>query len=292
MRPARTPGQASGAPHAAHGAAHGAARDAAITTAFWAALHAEALKARRSRVPWLTGAAILLAPVVGGLFMFILQDPARARAWGLLGAKAQLAAGVADWPTYWGLLTQATAVGGQLLFSFLAAWVFGREFADGTVKELLALPTPRTAVVVAKFVVVAAWGAALAALVCLGGLAIGAALELPGWAVVPPGRAVAEVLAIAGLTLALTPPIALLASAGRGYLAPLGWALLMLVLAQVLAATGWGAYFPWSVPALLSGLAGPRAGQLGAHSFLVLAAASLAGFAGTVAWWHGADHGR
>jgi ABC-2 type transport system permease protein len=259
---------------------------------FRAALWTEALKARRSRVPWLTAAAFLLAPAMGGLFMLILKDPARARAWGLLGAKAQVAAGVADWPTYWGLLAQATAVGGQLLFSFVAAWVFGREFAEGTAKELLALPTPRASIVAAKLVVVAAWGAALAALVCLGGLAIGAAIGLPGWSVVPPGRAAAEVLATAALTLALTPPIAWLAGVGRGYLAPLGWAILMLFLAQILAATGWGAWFPWSVPALFSGLAGPRGGQLGAHSYLLLAGTSITGSAATVLWWRRADHTR
>ena len=55
------------------------------------------------------------------------------------------------------------------------------------------------------------------------------------------------------------PPVALLASAGRGYLPPLGWAILTVFLAQILAAIGWGAWFPWSVPALFSGLAGPRA---------------------------------
>jgi ABC-2 type transport system permease protein len=257
-----------------------------------AALWAEALKARRSRVPWLTAAAFLLAPLMGGLFMLILKDPARARAWGLLGAKAQITAGVADWPTYWGLLAQATAVGGALLFSFVAAWVFGREFAEGTVKELLALPTPRGAIVVAKLAVVAAWVAALTALVCLGGLATGAAVGLPGWSVALLGRAVVDVMATAGLTLALTTPIALLASAGRGYLAPLGWAILMLFLAQILAATGWGAWFPWSVPALFSGLAGPRSGQLGAHSYVVVVVTSVAGLAGTLTWWRRADHAR
>jgi ABC-2 type transport system permease protein len=230
--------------------------------------------------------------VMGGLFMLILKDPARARAWGLLGTKAQITAGVADWPTYWGLLAQATAVGGQLLFSFVAAWVFGREFAEGTAKELLALPTPRAAIVVAKLAVVGVWVAALAALVCLGGLAIGAAVGLPGWSTALLGRALSDVMATAGLTLALTTPIALLAGVGRGYLAPLGWAILMLFLAQVLAATGWGAWFPWSVPALFSGLAGPRSAQLGTHSYVVLTLASVAGLVATLVWWHRADHAR
>jgi ABC-2 type transport system permease protein len=39
--------------------------------------------------------------------------------------------------------------------------VFGREYSDRTLKDLLALPTLRSAIVLAKFVVVASWSAAL-----------------------------------------------------------------------------------------------------------------------------------
>ena len=67
----------------------------AFRSAFWA----EALKARRSIVPALTTAGFLLIPLVDGLFMVILKDPERARAMGLISVKAQLVAGVADWPT-------------------------------------------------------------------------------------------------------------------------------------------------------------------------------------------------
>jgi ABC-2 type transport system permease protein len=101
----------------------------------------EALKARRSRLPWVTAAAFAVAAAVGGLLMFILQDPARARAMGLLGTKAQLAGGTADWPGYLALLAQITAVGGTLIFGVVAIWTFGREFSDHTAKDLLALPS-------------------------------------------------------------------------------------------------------------------------------------------------------
>ena len=77
-------------------------------------------------------AGFSLAPLVIGLFMVILKDPESARSLGLLGAKAQLTAGTADWPTFLSMLGQAVAVGGAILFAFLTAWVFGREFADRT----------------------------------------------------------------------------------------------------------------------------------------------------------------
>jgi ABC-2 type transport system permease protein len=53
---------------------------------FRAALWVETLKARRSKVPWLTALGFSLAPLVGGLFMIILKDPERARSMGLISA--------------------------------------------------------------------------------------------------------------------------------------------------------------------------------------------------------------
>lgn len=258
--------------------------------AFAAALWAEGLKARRSRVPLFTALGFSLAPVMGGLFMLILQDPERARRMGLVSAKAQLAGGAADWPTYLGVLGQATAVGGALLFSLVTAWVFGREFVDGTAKELLAVPTRRETIVGAKFVVIGAWAGGLTACILWLGLAIGAGLALPGGSVAVLGRAAADLAVTAVLVLGLMPAVALLASAGRGYLPALGWAILTLFLAQILAATGWGDWFPWSVPALFSGMAGPRTAHIGIHSYAVVALTCVAGTAGTFAWWRTADH--
>jgi ABC-2 type transport system permease protein len=256
---------------------------------FRAALWVETLKARRSKVPWLTALGFSLAPLVGGLFMIILKDPERARSMGLISAKAQLTAGVADWPTLLSMLAQATAVGGTLLFTLVTTWVFGREFSDHTVKELLALPTPRAAIVGAKFVVVGIWATVLTVLVFALGLVVGAAVGLPGWSLALIWRAAGDLVITAALVLALMPLVALVASAGRGYLPPLGWAFLTIFLAQILAAIGWGAWFPWSVPALYSELAGPRATQLGLQSYVVVGAMCVAGLLGTFVWWRSAD---
>ena len=146
-----------------------------------AALATEWLKARRSRVPWLVLAGFSMVPLVAGLFMVILKDPEGARRMGLLGAKAELAAGTADWPTMLGMLAQAVAVGGAILFAFLTSWVFGREFADRTLRGLLASPTSRGAIVVAKAIVVGVWGLAITAWVVVFGFAVGPSWACPGW---------------------------------------------------------------------------------------------------------------
>ena len=130
-------------------------------TSLRAVVATEFLKSRRSRVPWESPPGSPSAPLIMALFMVILKDPEAARSLGLLGAKAQLTAGTADWPTYWSLLGQAVTIGGAILFAFLTAWIFGREFADRTVRGLLASATPRRTIVIAKALVIAAWGVSL-----------------------------------------------------------------------------------------------------------------------------------
>jgi len=259
---------------------------------FLSSLWAETLKIRRSKVPLFTAIGFSMAPLMGGLFMIILKDPEAARSMGLISTKAQLTVGVADWPTFFSILAQAVAVGGAILFAIITAWVFGREFSDRTAKELLALPTSREAIVTAKFVVITVWTLALCLFIFGLGLVIGNLVVIPGWSEELLRTAFMDILGSAALTIALLPFVALLASVGRGYLPPFGWTILTVVLAQIAAITGWGDWFPWSVPALFSGAAGPRAELLGMHSYIIVFITSLIGLAATFYWWRNADQTR
>ena len=256
---------------------------------FAAAFWAELLKARHSKITLLTGLGFSLLPVVGGLFMIILKNPEQAKSLGLIGAKAQLAAGVADWPTLFSMLRQGGAIGGGVIFAMITAWVFGREFSDHTVKELLALPTPREAIVGAKFLLLILWILLLTLWIVGLELVIGWLVEIPGWSVALAQNTFAALLVIAILNFMLMPFVALIASLGRGYLPPLGWTFLTVALAQISVVLGWGEWFPWAVPALYSGMAGLDAGLPGIGSFVVIAAAFLSGTTATFIWWRQAD---
>jgi ABC-2 type transport system permease protein len=256
------------------------------------ALRAELLKARRSRVPLVSALAFVVGVGAGGLFMFILADPERARSMGLLGSKAQLVSGAADWPTFLAFLAQIVAVGGTPVFGLVAIWIFGREFSDGTAKDLLALPTARSTVVAAKFVLVAGWCLVLAAETYLLGLVVGAGLRLPGWSTPVALHGLAVLAAAAAMTVLLVTPFALAASVFRGYLAAVGVMLGAVFAAQVVALLGYGGYFPWSVPALAAGLAGPDAAPVGPAGVLLVLAVGAAGVATTLAWWGRADQDR
>ena len=253
------------------------------------AIRVELLKARRSRVPWLVWAGFSLAPLVVGLFMVILKDPDSARRLGLLGSKAAITAGTSDWPTMLMMLSQAVAVGGGILFAFLTSWVYGREFSDRTVRGLLAIPTSRTTIVIAKAVIVTAWGALILAWVVGLGFAVGAAVGLPGWSPSLATDALERMLAAGLLTLALQPVTALFASVGRGYLAGLAWAVATVAASQVLAVLGLGAAFPWAVPALVSGAGGSDVMAVPAASILLVVGTGLAGLALVATWWRRAD---
>ena len=259
---------------------------------FSSALFAEILKMRRSKVPLFIALGFSAMPFAGGLFMIILKDPEAAQAMGLISAKAQLMIGVADWPAYFNFLSQAVAAGGLILFSILTTWVFGREFSDHTVKELLAQPTLRETIVTAKFVVIGAWSLVVTLLIFGISLAVGQLIVLPGWSTELLGSSFVGVMGCAFLTLGLIPFVALLASTGRGYLPPFGWTILTMVLAQFAAIMGWGDKFPWAVPGLFGGVAGPRAEVLGAHSYIILFVTFLLGLASTYRWWRDADQTR
>ncbi|MEU0878003.1 ABC transporter permease [Lentzea sp. NPDC005914] len=256
------------------------------------ALATEFLKARRSRVPWVTALAFTVVALVGGLFMFILQDQGRARSLGLLGAKAALVGGDADWPTYLSFLAQATAVGGMVVFGLVEIWVFGREFSQHTAKDLLALPTARVTIVAAKFAVVVGWCLALVVQLLLLGLVIGALLGLPGWSAAAALGGLVRIGGIAVMVALLTTPIAFAASAGRGYLPGVGVLISAVFCAQIVAALGYGQYFPWSVPALFSGLAGPEQSTPGGLGVTLVLLAGVAGAVATGIWWRQADQDR
>lgn len=246
-------------------------------------LATELMKLRRTRVTWLTLLAFALGPLGTGLFMWIVREPGRAAELGLIGAKADLLGLEASWPGYLAMITQMIGIVGSLLLAVIAAYVYGREYAEGTARYMLALPVPRRSFVLAKFAVVAMWWLILVVAMLVEAAGIAVALGLPGFSAKVLVAGVGDVLLAAALALALAPVVAWIATLGRGYLPPLGFAMLTLVLGNVLGATGWGKWFPWSIVPLFAGVAGPPAENLARGSLAIVAVTGLAGLAATMA---------
>lgn len=252
---------------------------------FVAAFHVEALKARRSLVLWLVGAFAALPPVMMGAMMAIKKHPLESRRLGLLTEKARLLGGAVDWPTFLGLLGQIMGAVGGIVFAIVTAWVFGREFTDRTCRIMLATPTRRTAIVKAKLCVAAMWCLLLVAWIVAVMFVAGTVVGMPGLTWTVAMDAFAQAARAALLSLALIPVTAFVASVGRGYLLPIGLAIVTLIAAQFVGATGWAMWFPWWV-AMSSGVPGTH---VAVASVLVVILTGLAGFAATLWWWERAD---
>jgi ABC-2 type transport system permease protein len=245
-------------------------------------LTTEFLKLRRSKVTWGSLAVLSIGPLAIALFMWIVRAPGRAAQLGLLGTKASLSGLTATAPAYFSMLTLVVGIGGLLLLSFVVAYVFGREYTDGTAKNLLALPVGRQWFVYAKLLVTAVWWFVLVVAVLAEGILLGIVLGLPGFTAGLVLSSVRDVLLAAGIAYLLVPVVAWITTLGRGYMAPLAFALTMLALGNVFSKTGWAPWFPWSIVPLLVGMVGQRVQTLPMGSFVVVGVTFAAGVAGTV----------
>lgn len=257
-------------------------------TSIWAAFWAESLKIRRSKMLWITILAALFMAGMMGFLMFIAKNPELASKMGLLGTKSSIMENV-DWPSYLVLLTEMISALGLMGFGFLASWVFGREYSDRTVTDLLALPIPRSFIVLSKFMVVVIWSALLAFILLIFALVVGGMIGLSGWSEGIAYNGVYAYTVTALLTILLCTPVAFFASYGRGYLPPIGFVILTLIVGQFIVALNLGPYFPWAIPGLYSVAAGSGGPQLGAASYIILVLTSFLGLVATFAWWRYAD---
>ncbi len=259
----------------------------------FAALRVEMQKVRHSKTLWITALAFAFITIICGLFMFILKDPEQARRLGLLGAKAQIFGGTADWPSFFTLVLVIMSIGGLVIFGFIFVWIFGREFGDKTVYDLLSLPTSRITIVTAKIIIAFCWSVALILLVFILMLVVGAILQLPNWSAVVVFDGLGQMLVTGLIAMVLCIPFALVASVTRGYLPAVGCIFLILVLGQVFSALGHGQYFPWSVPGLYSGAAEALTGEastpIGPVSYILVGVVSVISIVTIDIWWQYAD---
>lgn len=256
----------------------------------WLAFIAEVLKNKHSRITWVTFIAFSLAPLFGGVFMFLMKGNGSEGLSGAFKAKAVLMSFEANWNSYLGLLSQAVGVGGVLIFGFVASWLFGREYSDGTAKDLLSLPISRTKIINAKFMYYIIWCFALVISNLILGLIIGFVLNLEGWNIAMFSDNIQTYLLTTIMIILLNTPIAFFAISGKGYLAPLGFVAILLVLAQIIGALGFGNYFPWAIPGLYSGSGGADLkADLNLFSYLIIILTSILGYIGTVLWWEYSD---
>ena len=220
------------------------------------ALRVEALKLARSTVGIIGSAAIVLGiGVLCAVMMAALGsgDPQLAAK---LGPEASR-----DWHGLLGAAAQITGAGGLLGFGVVAAWLFGREFADGTVTGLFALPVGRGTIAAAKLGVYLAWAAAVSAAVTALVLVLGVGLGF-GAPDAATSAGLARQQALGVLSAAVAVPTAWAATVTRSLLGGVSVAIALVIVAQVGVLAGAGGWLPLAAPALWA-ISGGAAVSLG-----------------------------
>lgn len=238
------------------------------------ALRVESLKLTRSPVGVIATLAIVLgmAALLGGITagvaggnpeMIAQAGPAAALDWGGLLAGA----------------AQITAVAALLGFGIVLAWMFGREFADGTITGLFALPVSRTRIALAKLTVYLLWALLVSTATVLGVLVLGLLIGygVPGSSTL---AAFGRLWALAMFSAGLAIPFAWIATLSRSLLAGVASTIALIVLAQVGALAGAGSWMPPAAPALWAMTDGTAVSP----AQLTLSAAFAVAFVALVCW--------
>lgn len=210
-----------------------------------AALAVEARKAASARV--VTSTTLLL--ILGVAALGAVTTRAAADGNQQLLAKLGPLAADGGWISLLGTVSQVTAAGGLLAFGVVLSWLLGREFADGTVTGLFALPVSRSEIALAKLVVYLLWSFAVATALVVTTAVLGFATvtaSLDGAASV----ALLRLWALTVLTALLAVPAGWSATVGRGPLPGIATSVAILATAQIMAVAGIGGWFPFAAPAL------------------------------------------
>jgi len=253
-----------------------------IRASFWV----ECLKVRKSKVFWLSIVFFVFVSFMMGIIVFIQQHPELSEKMGLIGTKASLfKTGEPNWENYFALLNQIIAGIGMVGFGFVTSWVFGREYAENTMKDILSLPVSRSSIVISKLLVVTLWCILLALVFLTFGMLFGYLSGISGWTQDIFARFLSTFMAISLLTILLCTPIAFFASYSRGILLPVGIIILTMIMANFSGIVGLSPYFPWSIPGSLC----IPPFRLKMVSYLILFITSISGLSGTLLWWRFAD---
>jgi ABC-2 type transport system permease protein len=256
-----------------------------IMVTFWA----ESLKVRKSKVLWITMMFFAFIACMMGLIVFLQQHPELSQKLGLIGMKANmLRFGQPSWENYLVLLSQGMAGIGLIGFGFITSWIFGREYTDHTIKDILALPASRSSFVISKLLVIMIWGIVLAAIFLAAGLLFGRIAGISGWSNQIFVSFLYKFTMATLLSLLLSTPIAFFASSSNGFLLPVGIVILTMLMANFTGLIGMGSYFPWAIPGMFCVAPGAPI-EIHMASYLILFGTSIIGLAGTLAWWRYAD---
>lgn len=257
----------------------------------YTALWVEILKVRKSKVFWISVIFFCFIPMVLALMIFVQKYPEIAAKLGMIGEKAELMKlGEPNWSNFFNLVNMFLSALGLVGFGFITSWIFGREYSDKTLKDVLALPISRGYIVAAKLITSLIWSVILSIVFFILSLLMGTIVGITNWSSDIFTDNLKIFLTVMTLTILLSTPIAFLSSWSRGILLPIGFLILTMILSNFTGLVGLSPYFPWSIPGLFSMTAPSGANSHLTTSLIILFSTSAIGYFATILWWKYADH--
>ncbi|WP_243454491.1 ABC transporter permease [Desulfosporosinus fructosivorans] len=119
-------------------------------------LYCEIRKIIRANVFWLVFLVFAFGPIMMGVGTILSSNT-----------------GDINWQMYLTELLSGLAALGLIGYTFIAAWVFGREYTDKTIKDLLAKPVSRSQIVLSKMLCFKVWFNKLSVMEFLAQMGIG-----------------------------------------------------------------------------------------------------------------------
>jgi len=254
------------------------------------ALWAESLKARKSKMFLGTILFFVFIGIMMGMMTYVARHPELASRSTTVSAKVSIL-GSGDWNSFFNLMLQLVLTLGTIGNGLVASWVFGREYSEKVIKDIIVLPISRITIVFAKIIITFIWSFMLSIILILSGILINFITNTPGWTELNLTFSLEQYFGIAILNMFLCTLVAFVASIGRGYLLSIAYVILTLIITQLffVGMPALATSLPWAFPALLSGIAGPAAPQVSSLSYMVYILAVISGLIATAAWWRYAD---
>lgn len=213
--------------------------------AWSAAFRVEVRKFISARLPMVTAAMVVIGVAAISCSVVLAAAGGSTELVSKLGPLAAQG----GWAGYLAAATQVTSAGGFLACGVVVSWSHGREFSDGTIAGLYALPVRRTAVASAKLVVYLAWALVVALLLTVALAVVGLAAGFGTLAAADVGTLL-RLAALLPLTALMAVPAAWIATLARGPLGGIAATVVLVATAQIVVLSGAGASFPPAVPAL------------------------------------------
>lgn len=240
------------------------------------ALAVEWLKFRRTMLFWITTIALGVGtPAVATGFVELARS---GTASGATEAKLSIIVDANASGVHLSVTSQILAVAAMLAAGVVIGWLFGREFTDHTVGALFALPIAKHTIAAAKLLLAVVWVCGVSLLATVLTVVLAWITDGRNMGTITDALPVVAVGVMSGL---LAIPLGWVATLTRGYLGAIGILIGIIVVTQIVTTVGAGTWFPYAIPSLWAGIAGPDAAAT--IGLLQLSTVGLVAILGTVA---------